>query len=525
MRLVHKKLVVEMQNTLKIFNLTLTSSGDLKDSLTFENPLYKSAMKFAKNKSFVRIPPFITYYKYDNRNKSIEIPIGYDLSLLKSDYIVKDYRITAPAHLPKFKLGLREDQKEARESFIKKNKGTDINGVVVLPTGKGKTILGLNLVSYYKQKTLVIVHKDDLVVGWKNDIKLCFGDDFKSGLIKAKSRDIQDITIATIQTLNRLSPDEIEKLSDTFGMVILDECHHCPASSYDFLTYLKPKIRLGLTATPERSDGLKELINLHFGGFAYVYENSGNEEDILPVKVYLKDTGIFFDPVYYLKGGKYYPALGSEKLNYTGVPLSGNLFRYSEIPYDEKPRLNFVGDDGLDNAIVSYPEYLYMVCNDIVREYKQGSNCVVFFTQKQHIDLYCAYLLNLDIDEDTIQLYYGDSKLSSQEIMQNAESGKKRITLTTYAKGTEGTNVKAWDTCFLVSSLNNGKNVEQAVGRVRRVKEGKRKYAKVYDYYSPDIVILHKHLKTRTKRYRDLGFEILGDTPVKSVQFSIGYRR
>ena len=75
------------------------------------------------------------------------------------------------------------------------------------------------------RKTLVVVQKNDLVDGWMNDINLCFGlSKDKIGLIKAGKKKIgKQVTIATIQTLNRLDSEEIRELYNAFGMVICDE--------------------------------------------------------------------------------------------------------------------------------------------------------------------------------------------------------------------------------------------------------------------------------------------------------------
>ena len=92
---------------------------------------------------------------------------------------------------------------------------------------------------------------------------------------------------------------------------------------------------------------------------------------------------------------------------------------------------------------------------------------------------------------------------------RKAESRQALITLATYSIATEGTNVKAWEVAFLVSSINNEKNTEQAVGRVRRSKEGKINPVKVYDYSLPNVYSIGtKHYYTRNKRYKKLGFTI-----------------
>lgn len=503
---------VELSGVKRIYGLDKNMLLSIKEELTFDNPDYKSAIKFSRNSQYVRIPPYITCFscgKDVKGNKYIETPLGYTNSFIDS-LPTKDLRSNKEVCYPNFRLDLRDAQKEAEKCFIDKN-SNNINGIIVLPTGKGKSILGLHLAYVLKQKTLIVVHKDDLVVGWNKDINLCFGSDFKSGLIKAKSRTVgEQITIATIQTLNRIDKEELSVLFNEFGLVILDEAHHCPASSYDLIMNFNSRYKLGLTATPERSDGLKKLMNLHFGDIAYKYETNDIDEDILPVDVINKEINIYVDPVCTKVNGRY--TISYSHLDFWCKPnyfLSEGV-SYSTIPYNFRPRLsNQIIEDYLFNNV----SVRGLICDDIVEEYRKGSNIVCFLTQKKHIELfYNSLVSDYGVSTNYIQCYYGDSKLSSKDMIENAESGKVKITLTTYAKGTEGTNVKSWDTEFLISSVNNGKNVEQAVGRVRRVSPNKRKVAKVYDYSYPNAVILKNHYSTRLSRYIKLGFNVVNNS-------------
>ncbi len=144
---------------------------------------------------------------------------------------------------------------------------------------------------------------------------------------------------------------------------------------------------------------------------------------------------------------------------------------------------------------------------------------VLFFLQKAHVREYARLLQeNFEIPEEDILLFYGDSKEKLVDLKSQAE--KMPITLTTYAMAGEGTNVKAWEVAFLVSSSANAKRAVQAIGRVRRVMPGKMKYALVYDYSLPNVYILKRHIYIRKARYKKLGFTIIGDNYKK---FGRGY--
>lgn len=503
-----------MSDSLILCNPTLIEIEEIKKSLTFDNPAYRNAMRFSRYNR-VSIPPSIMYYsqgKYEGES-CIKVPIGYDLASVVEDYSrlkIIDERVYSPIEHSPFVLTLRDDQSIAAHNYLSGKDNKSLKSIIQLPTGKGKSILGLYIASQLSCKTLIVVHKDDLVTGWKKDIDLAFGGKVHSGLIKAKSREVGHfITIATVQTLNKLSAQELDKLYDTFGLVIQDEMHHCPASSYSVVSNFRARYRLGLTATPERTDGLDHIMNLYYGGICYKYEGGKDDSDILPVKVKKRKSSVYFDPLFQDVGSgdkhlyklidMYAPKEADMKERYV---------RLSSIPYKFRPTLSY---QVVDSFVVNNPQFMSLVVGDIVREYDKGHSCVVFFTQKEHCRTYYSELSQF-IPKEDLGLYYGDNS-NNKSVLEKAEKQRKFITLTTYAKATEGTNVKQWEVEFLVSSINNEKNVEQAVGRIRRAKEGKLNPAVLYDYRSPYVYSLSNHGSTRDHRYKQLGFEIEGENP------------
>jgi superfamily II DNA or RNA helicase len=424
------------------------------------------------------------------------VPVGVDVSQYAQVEAVKDERVYIEVDYPDFLLKLREDQQEAVDRYTQLNKrGQPPQGVVTLPTGKGKTIIGLCLAQKLKQKTLVIVHKDDLVLAWMNDIALCFGDAVSPGLIKAKDKVVgEHITVATIQTLSRMDEDRRESLLSSFGLVICDEGHHISANTYTMFGKFNSLYKLLLTATPERADGLTDVMFFYAGGFAYKYESRAQENDILPVLVLIRESGVRYSPCL-MSGDKIQNVFDMEE-----EPEECTMLE--DIPYDSRPKLDY---HKVDDYVVTSMPYLRKVVTDIRREANRGHSCIVFMNQKEHCRMYCEYLTQ--VLGDTVQLFYGDSTESNEEILEKAESKEKLVTIATFSKATEGTNCKAWEVCFLVSSLNNGKNVEQAIGRIRRTKEGKLNPVRVYDYRHSEVYMMRSHGFTRDERYVKLGFK------------------
>ncbi len=153
----------------------------------------------------------------------------------------------------------RSFQKEALEKWLKQRWG-----YVVLPTGSGKSFLALMAMEKVQRSTLVIVPTLDLMNQWYSLIETYFG--WEPGLIGGGYYEIKEITITTYDS----AWTHMEHLGNRFGFLIFDECHHLPGESYSFAAkFAIAPFRLGLTATPERSDGKEEDLKEYLGKEIY----------------------------------------------------------------------------------------------------------------------------------------------------------------------------------------------------------------------------------------------------------------
>ncbi|CAL9958011.1 DNA helicase [Vibrio phage D21] len=181
---------------------------------------------------------------------------GYDLEVI-------DKRVEVPALIPTPTFTLRpEDQAPIIDDYVEQGRtGAILNG----KPGFGKTIAALGLAFRLQQKTLVICTNVDIRKMWEKEIEKWFG--FSPSIIGSGRKDYdKPITVANIQTVRKYGSE----LASEFGLLVVDEAHHCVAATFDFMVMQsKAKYKLGLTGTLWRKDGLHVCFPNYFGQHIY----------------------------------------------------------------------------------------------------------------------------------------------------------------------------------------------------------------------------------------------------------------
>lgn len=196
-----------------------------------------------------------TIKNYKSLIKGIfSIPQGR-VDLIPQDYEIIDKRVLVPVPYPVPKFELYEDQ----QTIYNEVEGTCF--INALP-GWGKTFTALHIARKFGQKTLVITHTAALRDQWIEEIETLFG--CECGIIGGGDLDYEDhfITVANIQTLVKHTAE----LAKEFGTVILDEAHHCPATTFAAtVDSFHAKYRIALSGTMIRKDGKHILFKDYFG--------------------------------------------------------------------------------------------------------------------------------------------------------------------------------------------------------------------------------------------------------------------
>lgn len=209
------------------------------------------------------IPPFC---KWDTRVQKFRAPAFYYRHLLKW-VIYKKFPYSDQARqYQEFPLQITRPQEpfphqqEALEAWLKEKK----RGVVVLPTGAGKTYLALMAMEETQRSTLIVSPTLDLMNQWYELLMNAFQQEV--GILGGGYHEIKPMTVTTYDSTYL----HMEKIGNRFGLLIFDECHHLPGKSYSISAQwsLAP-FRLGLTATPERGDGLHHTYQDLIGPIVY----------------------------------------------------------------------------------------------------------------------------------------------------------------------------------------------------------------------------------------------------------------
>jgi len=398
-------------------------------------------------------PPKIEVFQ--EYEKHLSVPKYYGLSKFGKPYKNKE-NIGEPIDIV-FKGNLRDKQTEIINNVLPHINNIG-GGVLCLPCAAGKTVLSLYLISQFKVKTLVMVHKTFLLNQWKERAEQF--TNAKIGILQRDKIDVEgkDIVIGMLQSIAKDKYDE--NIFKDFGMVIFDEAHHAPSEYFSrALPIIASKITIGLSATPKRTDGLEKILYWYFGDIMYKMENTKNNNVLVNIIKYNLEHEKFKE--YYLK--------------------SGDVNRPKTI--------NKITTIGRRNKFII--DYVQEVLED-----ELGRKILVLSDRIEHLKLLKTRLDGRELT--TSDFYIGGMK---QSLLDEAE--KAQVIFASYGMAAEALDIPDLNTLFMVTSR---KEVEQAVGRiVRKVDPNIR--PTIYDF-TDQLPFFVNQGYSRRRLYKKKGFEI-----------------
>jgi superfamily II DNA or RNA helicase len=326
-------------------------------------------------------------------------------------------------------------------------------GVLSLPCGYGKTTVALALSAQLKVRTMIVVHKEFLANQWVEKIKeFCPGATI--GRVQGDVFDVEkDFVIAMIQTMCMREFDK--KAFDSIGLLVVDEAHHIGAPAFSqFMFKICPKFTLGLTATPERKDGLTRLLYWFLGPEFFRIERTNQ---------------------------------GTTKVQ---------VINYTDEAFKESPPVTRFGQLNMAAmvSIVTELESRNDVIVDTAREaFDEGRRVLILTDRREH----CFYLQNRLGSNSA--LYIGGMKEKDLE-----ESSRAPIVIATFQLAHEGLDIPALDTVILATPKSD---IKQSIGRIMRETAGKLNDPLIFDivdHWSVFFAMFRKRLKV----YREGGFDV-----------------
>ena len=398
---------------------------------------------------------------------------------------VIDQRIKPKRLKVKFMGELRKDQKKAVSSMSKHD-----FGVLVAPPGVGKTVMGCSLIAKRKVPTLILVHRKPLMDQWIERINEFLDIEPKEiGSYDGSRKKLKGkIDVAMLQTLNKLE-DSADLLSN-YGQVIIDECHHIPAVSFEnTMKKISSQYFVGLTATPIRKDGLQAILHMQCGPIRYEMEEFG-----------AKDL---------------------EKISYIRETDFNMRSTQSQPPIHEVWE-QLIDDENRNNQIAQ----------DILKSLDEGRWPLIISDRKEHLAKLASLIANLIADlissdssnSNNSKDYKGfvlvgdfgkkKRKKIFEEIEFQMQERKPFYILSTGSFIGEGVDIPILDTLILGMPISFKGRMKQYAGRIHRPFEGKKKVV-IYDYLDPNTTLTTLMFKKRVSAYKEMGYKIESTLGVK----------
>ena len=382
---------------------------------------------------------------------------------------VEDQRIQgAPLEL-RFQGTLTAVQEQAARALVAHD-----TGVFVAPPGAGKTVVGTYLIATRACSALVLVHRRPLLDQWLAQLSVFLGIEPKEiGQIGAGKRaPTGRLDVAMIQSLVR--KDSVADLVAGYGQVIVDECHHLPAVSFErILSEVKARYVVGLTATLRRRDGHHPVTQMQIGPVRFSIDAKAQAgRRPFEHRLLVRETA-FRMP-------------GSE-----------------EAPGIQEIYAALAGDEMRNQ----------MILNDVIRALEDGRSPILLTERKDHLEYFATRLEPMARHLVVLQGGMGAKAHRAVRAQLDAiPTNEERLVLATGRYIGEGFDDARLDTLFLAMPVSWKGTLVQYTGRLHRLHPGKSE-VRIFDYVDRGVPMLLRMFEKRLRGYRAIGYA-RGEAPL-----------
>ncbi len=339
-------------------------------------------------------------------------------------------------------------------------------GVLCAPTAFGKTVTAAALIARRGINTLILVHRTELLKQWQERLKAFLGVSKEQlGTIGGgKSRATGKIDIAVMQSLSRKG--EVNPVIENYGQIIVDECHHIGAISFDaLLKRAKAKYVLGLTATPIRRDGQHPIIFMQCGPVRYKAERPATAPHHLEV----------------------HPRNRFQRIDLPADAAIQDVFRY----------------------LATDAERTAQIAREVMENFRLGRKILVLTERTDHLDALQAALLP---EIPNLFLLHGRmSRKQRSAITADLDSlppDAPRVLLATGKLVGEGFDHPALDTLVLAMPVSWKGTLQQYAGRLHREHSTKTD-VRIFDFVDTNHPALNRMWEKRLRGYRAMGYSVI----------------
>jgi superfamily II DNA or RNA helicase len=347
-------------------------------------------------------------------------------------------------------------------------------GILCAPTAFGKTVSAAALITRRRVNTLVLVHRTELLRQWQERLQafLGVGKEVVGTLGGGKPKLTGQIDIAVMQSLSRKG--EISDLVKNYGQIIIDECHHLSAVSFEALLRSSPaRYVLGLTATPIRRDGQQPIIFMQCGPIRHTAARPASAPHDLSVS-----PRILSDPVIVPEG--------------SGIQ---EVFRR-------------LADDSQRTATI---------VSAVVQAYRQGRKVLVLSQRTEHVET-----LDVALREQVANLFTLHGRMPKKRrasLISTLESLPEDAPRVLVATGTligEGFDHPALDTLVLAMPISWRGILQQYAGRLHRLHTAKSD-VQVIDFVDEGNVAVLRMWEKRKAGYKAMGYRLVDSSNTLSL--------